>query len=97
MKLQSNVRWLFADSLENGAEVLLQFVEAKEYENGKGVCFYFLGKSNEYIGDFRLFPSAIFNFKELLVTLGDESTLWQGKIFRVTAHSNKKQMIFTPI
>lgn len=84
------VRWIFPDSVpETGAE--LQFVELQAYE--KGQVMMWLGKSGDYVGDFRCFPSAIKNFKELVQKLGKDEKAWQGKIFLLRPTEDKKKFI----
>jgi len=95
MKLEQPIRWLFADNI--GATAQLQYIESKPYEKGNGYCLYFLGKAGDCIGDFRVFPSAVSNMKELIAKFGDDDEAWKGKIFNVTVHADKKRLIFSPI
>jgi hypothetical protein len=93
MDFEIKARWLFAD-----AEILpkeLQFVELKEY--GKGQVLVFLGKVGDDTGDYQLFPSKIKNMKELVATLGKDSTKWAGKMFSFTPTTDKKNFILRAI
>jgi hypothetical protein len=99
VELETPIRWLFADNM--GATVQLQYVEAKPYvsNTGKvtGNCLYFLGKAGDCVGDFRVFPSAIANFSDLIAKFGKDDNAWKGKIFNVTVHEDKKRLIFSPL
>ena len=96
MKIETRVNWLFADDVAKAKSVLLQYVEQKAYEKG-GYVMLFLGQKGEMVGDYQTFPSNIRNLKELIAKYGDDDTQWKGKIFSVSADSESKKLIFTPI
>lgn len=75
---ESRQLWMFPDSWpEKGA--ILEFVEAKKED--KGQVLYFMGKTPDAIGDFKVWPGKIKNLKLIIDALGDDDTKWQGKKF----------------
>lgn len=100
MEIKAFESWLFADKVAEAGRATMEFVEQKPYmKDGKerGQCFHFIGECGTEAGDYRCFPSAIKNLKELIKLLGSDDSTWTGKRFSVVATTDKKKLVFALI
>ena len=90
MKIQQYVKWLFVEECPAAGCDLEFYGQANE---GKGDYMVWTGSVGDHCGDFRCYPSAIKNLKDLIKALGSDDSAWVGKRFHLIPSADKKHFV----